>query len=87
VSLTRACRLIGYNRSNVYYRRKSKDDAALKGRMHELAQERPRWGWRRLFIVLRRRPHRALAFVCAGDNSCCCIRCLARARVILIPVA
>jgi hypothetical protein len=23
--------------------------------MHELAQERPRWGWRRLFIVMRRR--------------------------------
>jgi putative transposase len=43
------------NRSNFYYAHKPKDDAALKARMHELAQERPRWGWRRLFIILRRR--------------------------------
>ena len=51
----RACQLAGYNRSNLYYRRKHRDDPKLKARMHELAQERPRWGWRRLFIVLRRR--------------------------------
>ncbi len=55
ISLVRACRLAGYNRSNLYYRRGAKDDAALKARMHELAQERPRWGWRRLFIIMRRR--------------------------------
>lgn len=55
ISRTRACQLVGLNRSNLYYRRKAKDDAALKARMHELAQERPRWGWRRLFIILRRR--------------------------------
>jgi putative transposase len=55
ISLTRACRLIGVNRSNFYYAHKPKDDTALKTRMHELAQERPRWGWRRLFIILRRR--------------------------------
>jgi len=55
ISVTRACQLAGYNRSNVYYRRKQQDDPALKARMHGLAQERPRWGWRRLFIVMRRR--------------------------------
>jgi putative transposase len=55
ISIVRACQLAGYNRSNLYYRRKQKDEAALKARMHELAQERPRWGWRRLFIVMRRR--------------------------------
>jgi putative transposase len=55
ISIVRACQLAGYNRSNLYYRRKPHDDPALKSRMHELAQERPRWGWRRLFIVMRRR--------------------------------
>lgn len=55
ISIVRACELAGYNRSNLYYRRKRSDDAALKARMHQFAQERPRWGWRRLFIVLRRR--------------------------------
>jgi len=55
ISVMRACQLAGYNRSNLYYRRKQHDDPKLKARLHELAQERPRWGWRRLFIVLRRR--------------------------------
>jgi putative transposase len=55
ISIVRACELAGYNRSNLYYRRKQHDHPALKARMHELAQERPRWGWRRLFIVMRRR--------------------------------
>lgn len=54
ISIARACQLAGYNRSNLYYRHKH-DDLALKARMQELAQERPRWGWRRLFIVMRRR--------------------------------
>lgn len=49
----RTCQLAGYNRSNLYYRRKQDGHPALKARMHELAQERPRWGWRRLFIILR----------------------------------
>lgn len=55
ISVVRACELAGYNRSNLYYRRNQEDDLKLKARMHELAQERPRWGWRRLFIVIRRR--------------------------------
>jgi putative transposase len=55
ISIARACQLAGYNRSNLYYRRMKADDPALRARMHEIAQERPRWGWRRLFIVLRRR--------------------------------
>ncbi len=54
VSAVRACELIGYTRSNLYYRRQPKDDGLLKGRLQELAAERPRWGWRRLLILLRR---------------------------------
>jgi putative transposase len=55
ISLVRACRLAGYTRSNLYYRRIDRGDTAIKARLHELAQERPRWGWRRLFIIMRRR--------------------------------
>lgn len=55
VAIARACELVRYNRSNLYYSKKIKDDAVLRARLNELAQERPRWGWRRLFIVLRRR--------------------------------
>ena len=54
VSTARACTLIGYTRSNVYYKRKAKGDAATKERIQSLAAQRPRWGWRRLLILLRR---------------------------------
>jgi hypothetical protein len=49
------CELVDYTRSNLYNRRLPKDDVAIKARMHELALERPRWGWQRLFTILRRR--------------------------------
>jgi putative transposase len=52
--MVRACALIGYTRSNLYYRRKPKADEKLSTRLQELAERRPRWGWRRLFILLRR---------------------------------
>jgi putative transposase len=54
VSAARACSLVGYTRSNLYYRRKPNDEAATKARLSELAAQRPRWGWRRLLILLRR---------------------------------
>lgn len=54
VSAVRACALVGYTRSNLYYHRKSKDDELLKERLQELAAARPRWGWRRLQILLQR---------------------------------
>jgi putative transposase len=54
VSAARACLLVGFTRSNLYYRRKPKDDAALQARLQDLAAKRPRWGWRRLLILLER---------------------------------
>ena len=50
----RACALIGYTRSNLYYHRKPKDDERLKTRLQDLAAQWPRWGWRRLLILLHR---------------------------------
>lgn len=54
IPVVRACELIGYTRSNLYYRRKERDDETLKARMNDLAAQRPRWGWRRLLILVHR---------------------------------
>ncbi len=54
VAALRACALIGYTRSNLYYHRKPKDDEPVKTRLQDLAAQRPRWGWRRLLILLHR---------------------------------
>jgi len=55
VSQRRACRLVGTARSTVRYRsRRQGDDAALRTRLRELAAQRPRFGYRRLHVLLRR---------------------------------
>lgn len=53
-SQRRACRLVGGGRSTVRYRRRRGDDAALRARLRELADQRPRFGYRRLHALLRR---------------------------------
>ena len=51
----RACRLVGIGRSSLRYRAHPRGDAAaLRRRLGELARERPRFGYRRLHILLRR---------------------------------
>jgi putative transposase len=54
LSERRACSLIGADRSTIRYRSCRPDDAALRGRLCALAQERRRFGYRRLFVLLRR---------------------------------
>lgn len=55
LSRVRACAIVGQARRSLYYRRKPKvHDAILVARTQELAQERPRFGWRRLIIMARR---------------------------------
>lgn len=50
-----ACTLVGVRRSTVRYRaRRRPDDGPLRRRLHELAGERPRFGYRRLHVLLRR---------------------------------
>jgi putative transposase len=51
----RACRLVGTGRASARYRgQPAADEAALRGRLRELAAERPRFGYRRLHALLRR---------------------------------
>ena len=53
-SQRRACRLVGAGRSTVRYRRRPRDDGALRDRLRHLAVQRPRFGYRRLHVLLRR---------------------------------
>jgi putative transposase len=50
----RACRLVRLHRSVLYYRSVKDPRLELRGRMHELARARVRFGYRRLHILLRR---------------------------------
>jgi putative transposase len=50
----RACRLIGVDRSSFQYERRGGGDASVRVRLRELANERRRFGYRRLAIMLKR---------------------------------
>jgi len=54
MSERRACRIIGVDRTSVRYRRTKPDDGELRARIKALAHERRRFGYRRLYILLRR---------------------------------
>jgi len=54
MSERRACSVIGADRKRVRYRSRRADDAALRTRLRDLASVRRRFGYRRLFILLRR---------------------------------
>lgn len=52
-----ACQLVGIAPSTVRYRPRAKDDEPLRLRLAELARERSRFGYRRLWVLLRREGH------------------------------
>lgn len=55
VSERRACQLVGIGRSTLRYcPRPRPDDAPLRQWLHKLAAARPRFGYRRLYVMLRR---------------------------------
>ena len=54
ISLRRACGLVKLQRSVHYYRSVKDPKLALRRRMHELAQVRIRYGYRRIHVLLRR---------------------------------
>ena len=53
-SQRRACRLVHIDRSTLRYRSRRRDWSALRQRLRELAEQRPRFGYRRLTVLLRR---------------------------------
>ena len=54
LSQRRACRLVGAGRSTVRYRSRRQEDERVRRRLRELAEQRPRFGYRRLGVLLRR---------------------------------
>ncbi len=57
MSERRACKAIGSCRMTIRYRSARPNDLALRKRMTELAQERRRFGYRRLHVLLKREGH------------------------------
>jgi putative transposase len=55
LSERRACRLVGIGRSTLRYRSRARpEEESLRQRLRELAAVRPRFGYRRLHVLLRR---------------------------------
>lgn len=54
LSERRACRIVGADRKMVRYQARRAPETELRGRLRELANERRRFGYRRLFVLLRR---------------------------------
>ena len=54
LSERRACRIVEADRKMVRYQAQRAPDTMLRGRLRELANQRRRFGYRRLFVLLRR---------------------------------
>lgn len=54
MSERRACRYTGFARASQRYHARRASHAPLRARLHTLALLRPRWGYRRLYRLLRR---------------------------------
>jgi len=54
VSIRRACRALGANRSTYHYRARRTEQTALKRRIREIAATRVRYGYKRIWVLLRR---------------------------------
>jgi putative transposase len=53
-SLRKLCMLVGLSRSSWHYKPKADRNEPIRKRLRELADERNRWGYRRLHYLLRR---------------------------------
>ena len=69
LSERRACAIVGADRKMVRYRSRRPAETALRGRLRELANERRRFGYRRLFILLRREGSRPGSTASIGSTG------------------
>ncbi len=53
----RACRVVGLAPATYYYRAHRPEPVELREKLKLLAAERPRWGYRRLHVLLKREGH------------------------------
>jgi putative transposase len=54
ISTQRACKVLKLNRSMFYYKACPKDDRVERMRIKEIAADRPRFGYRRIQVLMRR---------------------------------
>lgn len=54
VSVRRACRLVWFRRATFLYQSRRPEQAYLRKRIKEIASEKPRYGYRRITILIRR---------------------------------
>ena len=54
ITVRAACRLVQLSRASFHYKPRGKDDTALKIRLRDLAGARPKYGYRRLAVLVRR---------------------------------
>ena len=59
VSERRACKLLGVDRSSYRYEPQPDRNALLRQELIALARQKPRYGYRRLGVLLERRGYRA----------------------------
>jgi putative transposase len=59
LSERQACKLVGVDRTSYRYEPQAGDDGELRRQMIELAKQKPRYGYRRLGVLLARRGWRA----------------------------
>ncbi len=53
----RACRIVGLAPATYYYRARRSEPVELREKLKVLAAQRPRWGYRRLHVLLKRDGH------------------------------
>ena len=54
LTIRRSCRLAMIRRGTWYYKSRARDQSALRQRIRELATSRPRFGYLRIHVLLRR---------------------------------
>jgi putative transposase len=54
VATVRACRLAQFSRAGFYRKSRARDQSALRLRIREIAHARPRFGYQRIHVMLRR---------------------------------
>ena len=74
MSERRACRVLGVDRTSVRYQATRPDDGALRDRLKALAQERRRFGYRRLHVLLRRGARANVVLTAVHTNGFVCWR-------------
>lgn len=66
VSVRRSCSLMSLSPGMYYYRPQGRQDKPLRGRIREIAIKRVRYGYWRIYILLRREACRTTTSGCTG---------------------